>query len=122
MRNPTQADIDEALERTRKLCPPGKTIYTVLEHVSASGMTRWIKCYTIDGDELAFLSGYIETLTGYMRDKTGPRDGNKIAGCGMDMGYAIVYDLGRKLYPNGAPGTDPHALRDGGYALKHRWL
>ena len=49
-----------------------------------------------------------------------------IGGCGMDMGFHVVYNLGRAMWPDGTP--DPHGTRngepdrDGGYALKHRWL
>lgn len=54
------------------------------------------------------------------------RQGIKANGCGMDMGFALVYNLGRTLWPNGT-GV-PHGSRngesatDGGYALKHSWL
>ena|ERR1035437_1828097 len=50
-------------------------------------------------------------------------------GCGMDMGFHLVYNLGRTLFPEGfkvegrgrngdASGWD----KDGGYALKQRWI
>jgi len=50
----------------------------------------------------------------------------KISGCGMDMGSAVVYDLGYRLWPNGTP--TPHGTRNGtpdssgGYALKYQWI
>ena len=56
-------------------------------------------------------------------DKTG---GLRVSGCGMDMGFHVVYNLGYALWPDGTP--EPHGTRngapdsDGGYALKHRWL
>ena len=52
-------------------------------------------------------------------------------GCGMDMGFDLIYNLGRVLYPQGfdlVPGqrgrngdTSGHD-DDGGYALNQRWL
>uniref|UniRef100_A0AB74UFV0 Uncharacterized protein n=1 Tax=Caulobacter phage BL57 TaxID=3348355 RepID=A0AB74UFV0_9VIRU len=54
------------------------------------------------------------------------RLGIKVGGCGMDMGFHLVYSLGRTLWPNGTP--KPHSTRngepdrDGGYALKKEWL
>ncbi|AFU86493.1 hypothetical protein D869_gp090 [Caulobacter phage CcrRogue] len=54
------------------------------------------------------------------------RQGIKVGGCGMDMGFHLVYSLGRTLWPNGT--KKPHGSRngepdrDGGYALKHSWL
>lgn len=43
--------------------------------------------------------------------------GIRIRGCGMNMGDALVYDLGATLWPHGTP-----EIRDGGYALKQIWL
>ena len=58
-----------------------------------------------------------------INEKTG---GVKVAGCGMDMGFALVYNLGHTLWPKGT--RKPHGTRNGepdncgGYALKHRWI
>lgn len=63
----------------------------------------------------------------------------KVDGCGMEVGFEVVYHLGRKLYPEGFPcigdgcasndhSNGDHNYRphqhtgDGGYALKHRWM
>ena len=52
--------------------------------------------------------------------------GIRVPGCGMDMGFALIYNLGAVLWPNGTP--EPHSTRngepdnDGGYALKQRWI
>lgn len=35
-------DKAHAIQMLRKFCPPGTTVYNVLRHVSASGMTRHI--------------------------------------------------------------------------------
>lgn len=49
--------------------------------------------------------------------------GVRVGGCGMDMGFALVYDLGRTLYPKGVKkGYSGSPESDGGYALKHEWL
>lgn len=109
---------------------PGYTVYCVLEHVSASGMTRRIK-FLVPSIErrngegvhvIRNVSPLIADLTGY-RLKEGAL---VVQGCGMDMGFAVVYDFGRALWPDGTP--KPHGTRngepdsDGGYALKHQWL
>jgi hypothetical protein len=90
----------------------------------------------------------------------GKHGGIRMGGCGMDMGFALVYSLSRALFPGGygcigkgegeprhyCPSSDhsngdrdytPHGAetsdargadqcwhwhRDGGYALRHRWL
>lgn len=54
------------------------------------------------------------------------RSGIAASGCGMDMGFNLVYNLGATLWPKGTP--KPHGKRNGepdrsgGYALKHSWL
>ena len=58
--------------------------------------------------------------------RIGRHGGIVCGGCGMDMGFELVYTLGLTLWPNGTP--KPHGKRngqpdrDGGYALKHDWL
>lgn len=54
------------------------------------------------------------------------RAGIAIGGGGMDMGFQLVYNLGRTLWPKGT--KKPHGTRngvpdrDGGYAIKQTWL
>jgi len=76
-------------------------------------------------------------------DKLGKREGIRVPGCGMDMGFHLVYSLSSALYPNGfectggmgrpfkCPSNDhsngdrnyePHRHASGGYALRQAWL
>jgi len=113
----------QAIESLLKLLAPGAAVYTVLRHVSASGMSRRIDMYTIRDGELRYLSGYAAVALGAKlhRDR-----GIVVSGCGQDMGFHLVYSLGAALWPNGTP--EPHGTRNGepdtagGYALKHRWI
>jgi hypothetical protein len=118
----------EDLEYLRKTFPPGSTVHTNLVSVSRSGMSRLISVHCVDQDvdrkHLAL----------------------KVGGCGMDMGFSVVYNLSATLYPNGfacigrkpehghsCPAND-HSNGDrnyrkghqhkqaGGYALRHRWI
>lgn len=136
----------EAAERLREVLRPGDRVRTVLRHVSASGMTRWIDVYKLEGGDALYLTGNVATATGY---RTDPRYGHalKVEGCGMDMGFAVVYNLGRTLWPDGfdcigrgeghwtkgCPANDHYNDRqddyrpdrrhsDGGYALRQEWL
>lgn len=98
----------EALEHLREVLPAGSTVYCVLEHVSRSGMSRRIKVYATGTDgELFHISHTVSLVTGYPR--TVGRDGVKIGGAGMDMGWDLVHTLGVYLHGDG-------------YALTHRWL
>lgn len=118
----------ESLAELRKLLAPGSTVYTVLRHVSSSGMSRRIDLYVILPDRdgkprLQFLSGYVGRVLGYKRHKDG---GLVVGGCGMDMGFHLVHSLGYAMWPDGTPA--PHGRRngvpdsDGGYALRHEWI
>lgn len=93
-------------------------VYTKLGHVSKSGMMRKIRLYVANKD-----SG-IEDITFYasramsegMDDK-----GIMVRGCGMDMGFDLVYRLAWSLFRderNGSQTTTP----DCGYFLSQKWL
>lgn len=135
------AEQQNAIERLRETLKPGMTVYTILRHVSRSGMQREISLHLPvcqDGRaDVLWLTGYAATA---MNERVGKRDGIVIGGCGMDMGFAIVYDLSQTLFGDGyvcigegcpsashanreEPPADgsPWVHRDG-YALKHRWM
>lgn len=114
-----------------KLLKPGFTVYTACSHVSSSGMTRHIGVYIVQrgktraDDRIQDISWYVANILGYRRSKTGNGD-LIVAGAGMDMGFHVVYALGSALWPKGT--AKPHGTRngepdrDGGYALRQRWL
>lgn len=139
----TKNERAEATERLRELLPPGSTVHTIARHVSRSGMSRSISL--VIGDENGQpwdISWLAARAMGDRIDRT--HGGIKIGGCGMDMGFALVYNLSLTLYPNGHPcigdgGTyatrcpsndhsngdrnyRPHTHSDGGYALRQQWL
>lgn len=121
----TKKQIEEAGEARAellKILSPGDTVYCVLRSVSRSGMSRVIDFYTIKDNE----PRYITHLAAMACDYRLAMNGMKVSGCGMDMGFSVVYNLGHCLWPN---GTDkPHGMRngqpdsDGGYALKSQWI
>jgi len=101
---------------------PGQTVYCTLRSVSKSGMKRVISLHVIDNGEMCS----IDYLASIVTDRKLEQSGIVANGCGMDMGFDLVYSLGYHLWPNGTP--EPHGTRngvpdsDGGYALKHRWV
>lgn len=119
----SKTDREESLAILREHFKPGQTVYTVLRHVSASGMSRDISVLTVEGNETRQWDYHVSRVLGYSRGK---REGLRVGGCGMDVGFAIVYELGAALWPHGTP--EPHSTRNGepdtagGYALKHRWM
>lgn len=152
----SQTERAEAQAELRKILKPGMIVYTILRHVSASGMSRVIDVaipykryeneypYKPEGEaeykgqrdydakpKKVFKGLEIRSI-GFLACKamgdTWDRDryGIKVGGCGMDMGFHVVYNLGYNLWPKGT--KKPHGTRngepdrDGGYALNHKWL
>lgn len=134
---------EEALATLRELLKPGATVSTVLRHVSASGMSRSISPVICGEDGPTDLTWLVVRVLGNRFDEK--NGGVKVGGCGMDMGFHLVYNLSYVLFPDGftcigeggekrgtrCPACDhsngdrnyaPHVHKDGGYALRHRWL
>lgn len=129
----------ESLEYLRKILKPGDTIRSVVRSVSRSGMSRTIDFYLARNGDLVYLTGHMAAVLDEPRNDQGAM---KVTGCGMDMCFATVYNLGYCLWPDGfecagrdpesrgrghgCPSNDhsngdrdyaPHHHRDGGYAL-----
>lgn len=125
----------EAVLHLRKMLRPGDTVYTVLRHVARSGMSRGIDVYVIKKNRPVWITAYVGHAIGQpqsLHDWKGQR-GLRIGGCGMDMGFHVVYSLSRAMFPkgfipakvgrhgrNGTPATELDT--DGGYALNHQWI
>ncbi len=96
---------DQDVEKLHAWMPKGSTVYTILRHVSASGMTRIITLVVFIDGEPIYPNYLASELMGWkLKDR-----GVVATGCGMDMGFALVYDLSYRLYGDG-------------YSLKQRWL
>lgn len=105
---------------------------TLLRSVSRSGMMRRISCIIAQDGEVRDITWHVARATGepvkqrgaYVQDA-----GIVVNGCGMDMGFSLVYDLSRTLFPDGfsvegrgRSGDVSGHESDGGYALKQIWL
>lgn len=131
-----RADKAEAIEGLRKILKPGDTVYTVLESVSRSGMSRVIRvvvptvtvtevqhdtgigAYTESKTAVSFLhpNHAVGLVIGARQAKRG--DGLIVGGCGMDMGFHLVYELSHALYgarlvPDIYPDAATHDQPDG---------
>jgi hypothetical protein len=145
------AERDEARAQLAQWLKPGDTVYTILDHVSASGMSRAIRVVLMkcEGGKVTDLHpnhavGKLLGLRHWRRDGR-TQDALVMGGCGMDMGFALVYELSSSLFRdgfgctgqdcpsnahrNGDRNRDPHTADKphwhtdgGGYALKQRWL
>jgi hypothetical protein len=120
----TKKERQESLDYLREILKPGQEIYTQCQHVSKSGMTRWLDLYVMRDNRPHRITWDVCAAADFVFcDRRGQL---KIEGCGMDMGFQAVYCLGHAIWPDGTP--EPHGTRNGepdtngGYALTQRWL
>jgi hypothetical protein len=131
----------EAIETLRELLPPGSTVHTILEHVSRSGMQRRIRPVVLttdaDGQPRVRNIGY---LLGKATERRTIDHSCVCDGCGMDMGFDLVYSLSYALWGDGytcsdkrCPSPDhnsnqgnaprsPKTRHKDGYALRQEWM
>lgn len=91
----------------------GATVYTTIRTVSSSGMTRHISLFVARDSEITDIT-YL--AAGVLGESLYERQGHrtiKVNGCGMDMGFHLVYSLSSVLFA----GVDR-----AGYVLNHRWI
>lgn len=89
------------------------TIYTVLRSVSASGMTRHISLIVAQGDDIYDITYLAAQALGDKVSERGGYNTIKVNGCGMDMGFHLVYNLSSVLFK----GEDR-----AGYKIAQRWI
>ena len=80
-----------------------------MRSVSKSGMSRVIDFYTIENNKPLSLTHLIGKACDYRMAKNG---GLVVKGCGMDMGFHVVYVVSSIL----------HSGDRGGYEIKHEWM
>jgi hypothetical protein len=135
---------EDARAKLRGFIKPGDTIYTILRHVSRSGMSRVVDAFHAGEGEPRWIGSLAARAIGERYDDK--RQGVKMEGAGMDMGFDLVYQLAYALYPhynclgnpeerskrcpspdhvNPGPERDNYeasVVHKDGYALRHRWL
>jgi hypothetical protein len=129
--------IEEAVNDLRDTFRPGSTAYTILRHVARSGMSRAIDVVAIDGgDGHRWMSPRVAVACDdSWSDK---HEAITVGGCGMDMGFAVVYDLAQTIYGDHGPvplrpidkrrltlwrkAQPEWANTSPGYAISHRWI
>lgn len=115
--------IEQIKDELHQWIKPGQTIWGKVNSVSSSSMSRNISFYIVRDDRIHCIDWHMSRA---LDQRTGKNGGLIFGGCGMDMIFAGVYNLGLALWPNGTP--EPHRTRngqpdnDGGYALKHSQL
>jgi hypothetical protein len=108
----TKADIAKAKEYLTEMFPIGSNVHCILESVSASGMSRVIRVIAIrDSKEYGIYTTNVDHLVSTVLGLSRPKgkQGCRVNGCGMDMGFHLVSSLSYALY-----GEEN--------SLTHKWL
>jgi hypothetical protein len=108
----TKESRSEAIAELKRTVHEGDTLYTVLRHVSRSGMMRHIDVLQIVNDpqygiQVYWLSRLAAKALGWGMDTR--EEHVRVNGCGMDMGFHVVHSLS-------------YALFGDGYKLAQKWL
>lgn len=129
----------EAIRYLKSMIKPGDTVYTTLKHVSRSGMYRVIELFISHNDRIVNITGQAAIA---LDDKYDQRHyGIGVGGCGMDMGFHLVYNLSYVLFKGGFQcagekctcndhHNPPYPPKDGktfhagdsGYAISQSWM
>lgn len=136
----SKAEKQQAIDSLRSMISAGDTVYTVIRHVARSGMSRSIDMFVMSDGQPFNISYLVARASDRSIDQK--NGGIKIGGCGMDMGFSLVYSLSHLLFPDGfqcvgrdgsrfCPSNDhsngdrdytPHMHTSGGYAINQRWM
>lgn len=131
-----QAEKNRAMEYLREAAPIGSTLYTIVTHVAASGMSRSIRVLTIRDNAPRDVSYLAAKVLDYRLDEK--NGGLRVGGAGMDMGFHVVNSLSYALHGFEKKRCAEHANSDApsvsgrscgtaecfepGYTLTHRWI
>jgi len=87
-------------------------VYTVLRHISSSGLSKDISLKTVQNGQIIDITYYTAKALGdTLKERNGQR-AIRVNGGGMDLGYHLVHSLATVLYI----GQDR-----AGYKLSHEW-
>lgn len=109
------AERQEAVTELKQLLSKGDTVYTVLRHVSRSGMSRVMDLYIMRDNQPRRITWSAAKALDWGYSTRPGNEGLKVGGCGMDMGFHAVYTLASVLWRE-------ESAKGCGYLLSHRWI
>ena len=99
--------VDYSKEMLLTNFPKGSEVHLIVRQVSRSGMYRHISVHGIKKKNIYSYSFHVANVLGWTyKNKT---NAVGVGGCGMDMGFHLVYTLASVLYNDG-------------YKLTHRYI
>lgn len=135
-----RTDQEKARETLRALLPPGSTVYTILRHRAASGMSRHVSLLVIDptdttGFPLVNITYKAAEALGRTCSDWHGYNTIRVDGCGFDAGFDLVNGLSYALHGFEAVGADAIAASAAGrpftpradayragYSLRQEWI
>ena len=90
----------------------GSTVSTNLVKVSRDGMSRSLAAFIVIDGEIRNVSRQVAETIGYRFSVA--KNAVLVPGCGMDMGFHLVYVLSSTLFNE--------EIEQLGYALKQKWI
>lgn len=91
----------------------GSKVYTIMRHVSTSGMSRNISLVIAQGEEIIDITYYAAQVMGDKPIESKGHRAIRVNGAGMDMGFHLVYNLSSVLFAG---------QERAGYVLKQGWI
>lgn len=94
----------DAIALLREELPQGSTVYGIVRHVAASGMSRHISLlhFRANSDGTVRVRDWTRAASaalGWRLNKRG--NAMVVSGCGMDMVFHTIYELSATLHGNG---------------------
>ena len=105
--DPSFNTVDYSKEMLLTNFPKGSEVHLIVRQVSRSGMYRHISVHGIKDNKIYVYSFHVANVLKWTYKDTTNAGG--VGGCGMDMGFHLVYTLASVLYKDG-------------YALTHRYI
>lgn len=93
---------------------PGSRVTSIVVHHRNTAWSIMLLCVTQDG-RIENISGHVARALGRTFDRV--RGSVRASGGGMDMGFELVYELSKALFPQG--GTFDGRTERPGYCLRH---
>jgi transcriptional accessory protein Tex/SPT6 len=84
-----------AEKKLNELLNRKQEIYSIIRHVSQSGMTRHISFFIIHNNEIWHIDNLISDYLDYRPNKR--YDALVVGGCGMDMAFSVVHHLQEQM-------------------------
>ena len=106
----------DSIAYLKTVLKPYDTVYTTITHVSSSGMSRDIKTLITVENKIVDIGWHVANALEWQNSKKNEWS-IKVSGCGMDMGFHLVYSLSATLFPR-----QDNENKDTGYWLTQKWI